>query len=268
MNQHTFLRKFGPWALVTGASDGIGHAFAEELSAIGFNLVVVARREDRLRQFADKITGQHATEVRVLAMDLSHPDAETELERMTAELDIGLLVAAAGYGTSGAFLVANFERERNMLELNCCTVLRQCLAFGARFASRGRGGIILMSSLLGRQGVPGAAHYAATKAYVQTLAEALASEFKSKGVAVLASAPGPVNSGFALRADMRMGVAVTPTTVAKASMSALGRRTTVVPGALSKLLTYSLAFLPRPARTQILAQVMRGMTKHQSGSAG
>ena len=123
--------------------------------------------------------------------------------------------------------------------------------------------MILMASLLGWQGVPGSAHYAATKAYVLSLAEGLHRELAPQNVQVLASAPGPVNSGFANRADMRMGSADTPTTVARASLAALGRGATVVPGALGKVLSYSLAPLPRFARTRILAGVMAGMTGHQ-----
>ena len=124
--------------------------------------------------------------------------------------------------------------------------------------------MILMSSLVGWQGTPFAAHYAATKAYVQSLAEAMHAELKGSGVDVLASAPGPVNSGFAARANMRMGAAATPADIAKASLAALGRRRTVVPGLLSKVLTYSLVLLPRAARTRVMGQIMRSMTKHQT----
>ncbi|MEL6179942.1 MAG: SDR family NAD(P)-dependent oxidoreductase, partial [Myxococcota bacterium] len=135
--------------------------------------------------------------------------------------------------------------------------------YGRRFAAQKRGGIILMSSLLAFQGVPRAAHYAATKAYVQTLAEGLRLELAPYTVDVLACAPGPVHSGFAERANMRMGVALKPEDIALATLSALGRRTTVRPGWLSKLLEGSLALLPRWGRVRILAQVMGGMTQHQ-----
>ena len=110
----------------------------------------------------------------------------------------------------------------------------------------------------------GTAHYAATKAYVQSLAEGLHRELALSNVDVLASAPGPVNSGFAGRADMRMGNADTPATVAKASLQALGRRATVIPGALGEFLSYSLSSLPRFLRVRILTGVMASMTRHQS----
>ena len=263
MNEHAFLEQYGPWALVTGASDGIGLAFAERLGALGFRLVIAARREERLRQLAEELASAHGTATRVVAADLGTTHGLAAVDSATADLDVGLLVAAAGYGTSGPLIEANSERERNMLDVNCFAPLHQCAVYGKRFTLRGRGGIILMSSLLAWQGVPRSAHYAATKAWVQTLAEGLRRELAPNGVDVLASAPGPVSSGFAARAGMKMSVAAAPATVAEQSLAALGHTGTVVPGALSKLLTYSVLPLPRFLRTRILERVMAGMTRHQ-----
>jgi short-subunit dehydrogenase len=136
---------------------------------------------------------------------------------------------------------------------------------GRRFAQRGRGGVVLLSSLVAFQGVPRAASYAATKAFVQSLAEALRIEWKPLGIDVIACAPGPVASGFAQRANMRMNMAATPEQVAQATLKALGRQTTVRPGWLSKLLEWSLAPLPRWGRVRIMSLVMGGMTAHQHG---
>lgn len=267
MNQKRFLDRYGPWAVVTGASDGIGLAFASELAAIGLNLILVARRADRLHALSRDLQSKFGTESLVVPADLSTPEGQAKVDAATNPLDVGLLVAAAGYGTSGPLLAADLTREHNMLEVNCFAVLQQVIAIGNRLARRKRGGIILMSSLVGWQGVPQSAHYAATKAYVQSLAEALRIELKPQGIDVLASAPGPVHSGFAARANMRMGAAASPATVAKASIHALGRTGTVLPGALTRLLTYSLLPLPRSIRTIILARVMGGMTKHQTTRA-
>ena len=107
------------------------------------------------------------------------------------DLDVGLLVAAAGFGTSGPFLDSDLTQELEMLDVNCRALLSQSLHFGRRFAERGRGGLILLASLVGFQGAPFSANYAATKAYVQSLAEALHVELALRGVDVLASAPGP-----------------------------------------------------------------------------
>jgi short-subunit dehydrogenase len=182
---------------------------------------------------------------------------------VTRELDVGLLVAAAGFGPSGSFLTAQLDQELEMLAVNCRALLALTWHFGRRFAQRGRGGIVLMSSIVGFQGMPFAAHYAATKAYVQTLAEALSVELAPLGVDVIASAPGPTNSGFAARAGMQMGMALRPEDVAQATLNALGRQPTVLPGLLSKLLVYALVPLPRWVRVRIMGEVMAGMTKHQ-----
>jgi short-subunit dehydrogenase len=260
MNKKTFLSKYGPWAIVTGASDGIGYAFAKQLAECGLNLVLVARNADRLNELAHQVRAKHGSEALVIAADLSTPEGLVEVGRATESVDVGLFVVSAGYGTSGPLLQANLEQERNMLDLNCYAVLQQCVVFGNRLAQRGGGGIILLASLVGRQGVARSAHYAATKAYVQSLAEALQIELRPKGIDVLASAPGPVRSGLAARANMVMGAAVDPAVVARKSLDALGKTGTVVPGGLSKLLTYFLLPLPRSLRSLILAKMMGGMT--------
>jgi uncharacterized protein len=259
--------KYGPWAVVTGASDGIGRAIAVELAATGMNLVLVARRQDVLDALARDLRTQHAIETRTVALDLARPSSVEALLHATRALDVGLLVAAAGYGTSGSFCEAELEPELVMIDLNCRVVAALAHAYGRRFAARGRGGIVLMSSLLAFQGVPGAANYAATKAYVQTLAEGLRQELAPRGVDVLASAPGPVHSGFGACAPMKMTAATTPREVARGTLAALGRWGTVRPGLLSRLLELSLSLLPRWGRVRMLGVVMRGMTKHHGAPA-
>jgi short-subunit dehydrogenase len=132
---------------------------------------------------------------------------------------------------------------------------------GNRMARRGRGGIVLFSLLVAFQGVPNAASYAATKAYVQSLAEGIGPELRARGEDVLAVARGPVRSGFAARAGMRMGATESPETVAKGLAEALGRRSVVRPGLLSKLLDSAPAVLPRRGRVWMMGKVMSGMAR-------
>jgi len=259
--------RYGPWAVVTGASSGIGREMALQLAEAGLNVVLVARGREALDALASEVEARYGVEARVVAADLGTPAGIEAVEEASRHLDVGLLVAAAGFGTSGRFLDAESEQECEMLDVNCRAVFLQSLHFGRRFAQRGRGGMVLMGSLVGFQGVPRAAHYAATKAYVQSLAEALHVELAPLGVDVLASAPGPVHSGFAARADMQMSAAAQPADVAQATLNALGRKMTVVPGLLSKALTYSLLPLPRWGRVRIMRRVMAGMTKHPHGQA-
>jgi hypothetical protein len=255
--------RYGPWAVVTGASDGIGRAFAEALAARGLHLVLVARRAEVLRDLADALHAAHGVQVIPWPADLADRGAAAALAARTAELDVGLLVAAAGFGTSGAFLRNPLEHELGMLDVNCGAVTALAWHYGRRFAARRRGGLVLLSSVLAFQGTPRAAHYAATKAYIQTLAEGLRGEWTAHGVDVIASAPGPIASGFAARADLRMPNALPPTVVARGTLAALGRRATTRPGWLSKLLGWSLATAPRPLRVRIITGVMLGMTAHQ-----
>ncbi len=256
-----FKARYGPWAVITGASSGIGLAAAEQLAAAGLNLVLVARRESELRTVASRLASAHPIETRAVIADLARSDDVAAVIAATDTLEVGLFVAAAGFGTSGAFLAADLDEELSLLAVNCRAVLVQTHHFARRFAPRGRGGIILFGSLVGYQGVPRAAHYAATKAYIQSLAEALHLELAPHGVDVLASAPGPVASGFAARARMTMGGAEQPATVARATLAALGRKMTVTPGPRSKLLTWSLLTAPRALRVRIMARIMGGMTK-------
>lgn len=264
--QQRFFDRYGPWAVVTGASSGIGRAITVRLAETGLNLVLVARSQGVLDELARDLTARHGIEVRVLGTDLTKDASSEELETATSNLDVGLLIAAAGFGTSGPFLESALDQELDMLAVNCRALLVASLHFGQRLAKRGHGGMVLMSSILGFQGIPNAAHYAATKAYVQTLVEALYVELAPLGVDVLAAAPGPTHSGFATRAGMRMGMALKPEDIAQPILDALGHRSTTLPGFLSKLITYSLVPLPRLARVRIMGMVMSGMTKHRLGN--
>ena len=260
--QQRFVSRYGPWAIVTGASDGIGRAFAYDLAAAGMNVVLVARRGELLEQIASDLRTRHRISTLVITADLARADAVAMISEATAKLDAGLLVAAAGFGTSGPLIDSPLAPELEMVDVNCRAVLALSHEFGRRFVERGRGGIVLLSSIVAFQGVPRAANYAATKAYVQSLAEGLHLELGPLGVDVLSSAPGPISSGFASRARMRMGMTQTPAAVAQASLDALGRRGTVRPGWLAKGLAASLMFLPRWARVRMMRIVMAGMTRH------
>lgn len=262
-----FVERYGPWVVVTGASDGIGRAFARQLASQGMNLVLVARRELELEKLSTEIERLHGNKCRVIAADLSELSAVQRCLDATADIDVGLLIASAGFGTSGPLADASMASECQMIDVNCKAPLVMTMHYAQRLKARGRGGIVLMSSLLGFFGVPRAAHYAATKAYVQSLAEGLRGELAPFGVDVLASAPGPIASGFDARANMRSGMSQTPEVVARVSLAALGRRTTVRPGWLAKLLGWSLSTVPRWGRVLIITQIMKGMTAHHRPAA-
>jgi short-subunit dehydrogenase len=256
-----FPTRYGPVAVVTGASDGLGAALAEALAARGLSLVLSARRADRLEGLAARLSAAHGVAARVVAGDLGTQAGIAALLEATAGEDAGLLVAAAGFGTCGPFLDADPAEEQAMLAVNCGATLALTHGFGRRFAARGRGGVVLFSSIVAFQGVPNAAHYAATKAWVQVFAEGIAPEFAARGVDVLAAAPGPVATGFGIRAKMSRRKVDTAAAVAADILGALGRRTSSRPGPKGRRTSLMLGLLPRGVRTRVLGGVMAGAVR-------
>ena len=261
MRRIDFKNKYGPWALVTGASSGIGREIAVRLGEKGLSVVLHGRNAEALEQVAGLIE-KAGGGTKIITGDLSQDAAVDTVLKQTNEIEIGLLVAAAGFGTSGEFIKNSLDDELNMLHVNGRAAVKMTHHFAKKFATQKRGGIILFGSLVGFQGTPYAAHYAATKAYMQVLGEGLKHELKPRGVDVLCVAPGPVATGFGKRANMKMKGA-NPASIAAEIINALGRKTTVKPGLMSKLLLFSLGILPRWGRIKVMARVMGSMTKHQ-----
>ncbi len=255
--------KYGEWVVITGASSGVGLELAKQLASAGFNLVLVARHLEKLQEVENSLKANKPIEIIIVNVDVSETEGIDQIIEATKGLKVGLLIASAGYGTSGNFIDSSLHSEINMLRVNCEALLSLTHYFGQQFAIQNRGGIILMSSMVAFQGTPYSANYAATKAYVQTLAEGIAVELKPKGVDVLAAAPGPVESGFSKRANMKMSMSLTPSQVGVPILKVLGRKTTVLPGFLTKLLVYSLRTVPRWGKVKVMEKVMGGMTKHQ-----
>jgi short-subunit dehydrogenase len=255
--------RYGSWAIVTGASSGIGKELAERLGEAGLNVMLVARRKELLAELAAHVQTRYKVQTQIVEADLSEQLGVQAVLQASHTLDIGLLVASAGFGTSGFFTGVPLNDELAMLHVNCSALLALTYHFTNVFKQRKRGGIILLSSMVAFQGVPFSAHYSATKAYVQSLAEALHVELKPFGVDVLAAAPGPVETGFSEVANMKMSMALTAADVGVPILKALGRTMTVLPGFLTKFLTYSLHTAPRRLRVRIMQGIMGGMTAHQ-----
>lgn len=250
--------RFGPAALITGASDGIGRAFAEALAAQGFDLVLVARREAVLQALARDLADRHGVTVDAIAGDLSVPGTVADILERTAQTPVGLLVASAGFGSIGPFLSQDAACEADMVDVNCRSVVELTHGLVTRMAKTGKGGVVLLSSIAAFSGAPYAATYTATKGFVQCFAEGIAVGLRPLGISVLAVAPGPVGSGFAARAGMHVARAETPQTVARVALAALHRGGTVRPGFLAKLLGWLLVATPRRGRVRIMAQIKKG----------
>ena len=259
--KNQLLKKYGSYALVTGASQGIGRAFAHELAKAGLAVILVARRTSLLDELSQELEQQYGVMCPVIGADLSHPAEVSDVLKQVEHLDIGLFVCNAGFGTAGNFLDSDVSTELNMLSLNCTALMTMTHFFGNKFRAQKRGGVVLLSSIVALQGVARSAHYSATKAYVHTLGEALQQEWQGSGVDLLIVAPGPVETGFATRAGMDLGNAASAQTVAQESLAALGHQKVVRPGFLAKALAFALASVPRWGRVKIMSQVMQGMTQ-------
>lgn len=197
-----FGTRYGPVAVVTGASSGIGSAFAEQLAGKGLDLVLVARRADRLAELGDRLSEAHGVKVRALAADLANPDAADRILEATGDLDVGLVVSNAGFSMKGEHAANDPAVMTEMLMVNCQAPLQLTRGFIPRLQVRGRGGIVLVSSVEGLIGCPYSAAYAATKALVKSLGEGLWGELQPEGIDVLTLCPGATESEAAARAGM------------------------------------------------------------------
>jgi uncharacterized protein len=182
----SFTDSYGPWALVAGASDGVGAAFAEGLAERGVNVVLLARRRQVLDQVADSIASRTGVQTRTLAIDLSDGGAAEAIAAATADLEIGFLVYCAGADPAFAhFLDQPVAAAEAMVARNCLTPMRLCHHFAAPMVERGRGGIVLFGSGAGFAGGPNMVAYGASKAFDMVFAEALWAELHDKGVDVV-----------------------------------------------------------------------------------
>lgn len=243
------------WALVTGASRGIGYELARVLAEAGWDAVLLARDEPRLRQVAEELEEGFGIRARVIAADLADPGAA---RRVFDELDgeglrVDLLVNNAGFGSSGPFAEADLARERDMVRVNVGAVTELTGLFLPGMLERDRGGVLNVASTAAFQPGPFMAVYFASKAYVLSFTEALAEELRGTGVRATALCPGPTATSFQERADMgdsalsgqgTVGL-MDPERVARAGYSGWRRgRRRVVPGVLNWLGTVAVRFVP------------------------
>ena len=217
----------GKWALVSGASSGIGQALAEQLAAGGANLVLTARRRQRLTQLRGKLRSSHKVRVEVLAADLAQPGAPEEIFAFTEErgIAVDLLINNAGFGSYGEFRNSDRQHELGIVQVNCSAVVHLTRLYLPGMVERRAGDILIVASTAAYQGVPYMATYAASKAFDLLFAEALAEEVKGYGVRVCALCPGPTVTEFQKSAgvpeQMSVGMEESADQVARSGLRAL-----------------------------------------------
>jgi hypothetical protein len=251
----------GPRALITGASSGIGAAFARALAARGDDLVLVARSADRLTALASELTAKHDILADVLPMDLADPAAPAAIvaELSARNIEIGTLINNAGFGSHGEFAALDGARERDEIMVNVLAPHQLCHALLPQMIARRKGAIVNVASTAAFQPVPYMATYGATKAFVLSFSEALASEARSHGVRVLALCPGQTETAFFNGIDeARVGRARTPDQVVATALRALDRgQAVVIDGRMNYLMANSIRFAPRRLVTTIAARMQR-----------
>jgi len=252
-------------ALVTGASSGIGVAIARELAAKGHALILVARREERLRSLATELADQHGVSTEVIACDLSDP---AERDRLVEQVNRGgrvveVLVNNAGFGSRGRFASNDPDRMVGMVRLNVEAVVELTSRFLGGMVERGRGSIINISSTSAFQPLPGAAVYAASKSFVLSFSEAIRTELRGTGVGVTAVCPGPVKTEFTDAAGMSGiedstpdAIWMTPEEIGVAAVDgAAADKRVVVPGALNRAGSLLGQHTPRGIGLPIFARI-------------
>jgi short-subunit dehydrogenase len=254
-------------ALITGASAGIGAAFAKELAARQTNLVLVARSEAKLQQLAQQLQDQYKIQIEVLVQDLTTPaSGKAVLDAVTEKgLTIDLLINNAGFGEYGAFADLDGEQQVKMIQLNILALVDLTHQFLSGMRQRRSGGIINMSSTAAFQPMPYFSVYAASKAFVLSFSEALWAENRSYGVHVLAVCPGPTDTEFFQEAEFPPPLAsaaaanYTPTeVVVRKALHALEKnQSSVVPGGIANQLTANLQrFLPRETLVNLWKNIL------------
>lgn len=254
------MRDYGKWALVAGASVGLGEAFARALARRGMNLLLMARGRERLDALAGDLRARHGVEVRCLATDLGQPDLARVTGEFVAGLEVGLMVYNAAASAIGPFLDRPIEDHLKVVDVNCRGPVVLAHMLGAAMAKRGRGGIVLMTSTAGSQGGPWLASYAASKAFNLILAEGLWDELRQHGVDVIACRAGATATpGYAASNPRPSKVPLlNPDVVAERTLRALGRGPSVVPGLFYRWSAFVMdRLMPRRLAIRIMGQATR-----------
>lgn len=265
--QRSLSSRYGPWALVTGASSGIGAEFARQLAREGLNVVLVARRAQRLETLAAELVEVFGVEALATPLDLLAPGAIARLVDAVGDRRVGLLVNNAGAASVGRFVDCDIDEELRLLDLNTRVPLSLARAFAPGMVARKAGGIVFLASLIAFRGTPYSGNYAASKAWNLVMAESIGPELAEHGVDVLALCPGftdtemldVVRSGLADMPSMRT---MQPHEVVQDALAALGRRSSSIPGAWNKVLHRFTELLGRERGARFSGRITRRLVPH------
>ena len=257
--------RYGNWALITGASSGIGRSLALQIAAENVNLVLVARGKANLDQTAQDVKAVNASvEVRVVSADLSNRDSINQIIQAVADIEIGLLIPNAAIEDHGFFMLSDAEKQDKLIEMDCYAPMRLAHHFGKLMVQRRKGGILFVSSLSGWGGQPYMAHYGAAKAYILTLGEGLYHEMRGSGIDVTVLSPGPTKTPMIsdLPIDFaKLGMAVmSPDDVARYALKRLGKSAHAIPGMRNRVMQNMMS---KTMTRNFAGRMMRMMLRKQ-----
>lgn len=257
----SFNERYGPWALVTGASSGIGAEFARQLARQRLNLVLVARRVERLEALAAELRSAYSVEVVVVPADLAREDFLPGLIDATQGREIGLLVNNAGFSNTGVFVRNDIARELELFYVNCRAPLLLTHHFAQEMVARERGGIVVVSSVAGFAPIPRWTNYAASKAYGRFLGTGLWYELRQHGVDVLTLCPGGTRTEFQATAGIGATGAMAVEPVVRLALESIGRRPVAIPGRFNRLAAVLARTLPTWLVSRAAGAAIRGLQR-------
>lgn len=260
-----FQQRYGRWAIVAGASEGLGAAYAQELASRGLNLVLIARGSELLQELASRLSHDYSIKTKIIVLDLAVPDAAEQIVQQTMNLDIGLLIYNAAFSAVGPFLDRPMDDHLREIHTNIHAPFKLVYLLGQRMLERGRGGIVLMSSLSAFQGSAYISNYAATKAFNIVLAEGLWEEWRTQGVDILVCVSGAMKTPNDVASEPgRTGrffdSTMPPARVVQEALEALGIQPYVIAGRMNRLASFIMRrLLPRKMAIQLMGKVLRDM---------
>lgn len=253
------------YTLITGASSGIGEAFAHRLAREGHNLILVARSKDKLLSLSEELMSRHHVDVQFVAIDLSMPGADNALyeETMRRGIAVEMLINNAGFGSAGDFAKLELEKELQMIDLNCRALVGLTHRYLQAMRERRSGTVLNVSSAAGFQPIPFMATYAATKAFVSSFSQAIAEENAPFGIHILALCPGSTDTKFFAASNIDRAIQVkgqqTVEQVVDTAMSALkSRKRRVVSGVANKIGALMGTLVPNAISSRVMGKALRG----------
>lgn len=256
-----FKEKYGKWALVTGATSGIGKALAYQLAENGVNIILVARKEKELKSEADSLQTKYKVETKIISADLSKEEGIKSIIASSKDLEVGLLILAAGLEVNGAFEKLDIQKELQLIQINISATVHLTHHFIPPMIKRGKGGVLLVSSLSGHMPNPYFANYAGSKSYALNFGASLYGELKPKGIDIAVLSPGLTDTPMIVDNGVDWSktpmTALSPEIVAAAGLNALGNKFLAVPGRKNKMMAAMAKHSPLHVQAKMNEKMMR-----------